>query len=280
MKPEDIVEIKPGLAGVRVNVRALLRRLMVKPAPASIVAKQFLTLFDAHGVAPTQIQQFLPQLTLDKLNSVEALLAALTNNVLDDAAKLFKVRREWLDGVDSQIYHLDFCYKAPKRFFEALAALGRHADEFPVRALYATRRLDCRAGRPQPLALLLVEKVRDLGEEEICRYVIFHDGWDWGYSPSRIQLKAMARVVDRVFGQVVPLYPVESSVLEAVRGGRLIPRACLCGSPITEPSLEDYALSPAESHVAKECEELPAVEQYIKANGLEALALRRKRGKV
>ncbi|HXJ57765.1 MAG TPA: hypothetical protein VNU68_13995 [Verrucomicrobiae bacterium] len=277
---DDIFEIKPGVGWFKVNLRALWRRFATsgRCGPVTIVAERFLALFADHGIAPAQIQQFLPELTLDKLNSTDALLPALTNSVLDQAAALFKIRREWLDGVGDRIYDCKFCYKSPQRFFEALADLKNEGHAFPVRALYGGKQLDGSGDRCQPLVLLLVEKLRDLGEEEIFRYIIFNDRWDWGHAPCRVQLKTMARMMDRVLGKIVPLYRVDPAILERVHGGKCIPQQCLRGSPLTNPSLEDYALSAEESTVAKECEELPAVLKYINVHALEALALVQNRG--
>ncbi len=271
---DDIIEIKPELWGVKVNIRALLRRLKgsQKPDPVTIVAERFLTLFAEHGIAPAQIQQFLPQLTLDKLNSVEALLRALTNPVLDEAAALFKVRREWLDGVDDQIYRCECCYKNPERFFEILTGLTTDFASFPVRVLYSGKRLDGSDQRVQSLALVLVEKVRDFDRNEINRFVIFNDSWDWGHPPCRLQLKAIARLVNLSLRKGVPLYRVTANVLESVREGRSIPRQHLQGCLITNPALEDYGLSSRESRCARECTELPAVLDYITNQKLEPIA--------
>jgi hypothetical protein len=146
-----------------------------------------------------------------------------------------------------------------------------NGDSFPGRALYTGRPLDRDGDQGQAVVLLFVEKVQDLGEEEICRYLVYRDSWDWGYAPSRIQLKAIARIMDRIFSQPVPLYHTKPSVLEKVRLGELVPRAFIEGTPLTNPSLEDYALSPRESRHAKECEELPAVLDYIKHHDLQSV---------
>lgn len=53
--------------------------------------------------------------------------------------------------------------------------------------------------------------------------------------------------------------------------GKLIPQLQLDGCLITNPSLEDFALSKEESLVAKEVEELPAVLDYIRNHGLDKL---------
>ncbi len=189
----------------------LIRRLFFRGDAnlAEITARRFLALFNDHGVAETQIQQFLPPITLDKLHRPEALMKTLTDDILSRAADLFKVRREWLDGVDDRIYDCWFCYKAPQRFLEELALVEQDYDFFPFRGLYTGRPLDWTEGRQQPLVPLMVEKVRDLGELEVCRHKICCDVWDWGNVPCRIQLKARARVMSENFGKVSPLYAVK-----------------------------------------------------------------------
>src|SRR6266545_3426476 len=77
----------------------------------------------------TQIPRLVPGLTLDKVSRVETLLPALTGEVLDETAKLFQIRRTWLEGVGDEIYDTVWCYKAPERFFEELARLNLHAIE-------------------------------------------------------------------------------------------------------------------------------------------------------
>jgi integrase len=123
----------------------------------------------------------------------------------------------------------------------------------------------------QPLALLLVEKIKDLGNEEICRYIIYGDTWDWSHAICRIQLKAMARLVDMIYESPIPLYHVKRDVLEKIRLGKFVPRQFLTGSQLTEPSLEDYAHSKQESAQSKESDELPLVLEYINMlSGLRA----------
>ena len=59
---DDIIEIKPGVPGLKLNVRALLRHFAKKAEtdPVSAVAYRFLYLFQEHGVAGTQIPASSP----------------------------------------------------------------------------------------------------------------------------------------------------------------------------------------------------------------------------
>jgi hypothetical protein len=141
--------------------------------------------------------------------------------------------------------------------------------DFPVRALTCVKSLDCNAEGDQPIVLILTQKITELGDENIFRYRIYCDAWDWGYWKCRIQLKAMVRVFEKNLNMPIPLYRVEESILDQIRDGFRVPRLFLRGSPITEPSLEDYALSKQESTKSKEWKEVPEVLEYIRKHELE-----------
>jgi hypothetical protein len=257
------------------NAVTKLRQLITgKPEASSLdtVARRFLQVFQEHGVEKAQIPRLLPQIQLGDLKTHETLLDALTPEILDQAAQLFGVRVSWLEGVDDQIYEYCHCYKQPERLFEHLATLRRDEDgsfDIPVRVLVATDHLDSNAPRQQPLVLVLVEKVAELGEEEIERYYIYHDGWDWSYFPTRIQLKAMVRMIYKFLHMPVPIFVINPGDLQNIFDGMQIPRRCLDRCPITDPSLEDYAF--AESGFGKEAEEIPAVLEYIQGHKLESM---------
>lgn len=271
MHMDDIIEIEPRLGPIKINVRALLRSFTRgrNNLGATKVAERFLQLFEVHGVAASQIQHFLPEITLDKIHFPNRLLESLTDKVLDQAADLFHVRRSWLDGVDNQIYEFRSCYKAPQRFFQDLEELGeREGIQTPVRALCTKRPLDFNSNQHQPLAIVLVHKLRELGDVDVERYHVYTDGFDWSHDGCRIQIKAMVRLVNERRNWPVPLYVVTMRQLEQLNRGHLVPRNLLRGPLVTEPSLEDYSMTSNESGVAKECEEVPDVLEYIAARKL------------
>lgn len=272
---DEIIEFKPGVGPFKLNVVALLKKLALKSKndPVAVVARRFLQIFQDHGVPAAQVPRLVPQISLDKLSTTETLLSALSGDVLEHTAKLFQIRRTWLEGVGDQIYDTVWCYKDPKRFFQELATLEMQEVAFPIVALCSSKKLDGKNDETQPMALLFREKVCDLGDEEIHRYRIFGDGWDWGYWKCRIQLKAMARMVDKVLNDRIPLYQVKAEVLKSVESGNRVPRQCLRGPQLENMSLEDFALSPSETAQSKEAEELPQVIEYIKYHDLESAAI-------
>ena len=117
-----------------------------KSNPVNIVARRFLQVFHDHGVQTTQIPRLLPAIKLDDLKSEDALVAMLTHDVLDQAASLFGIRVEWLEGVDDEIYECLACYKRPAVLLEHLRAVVGGDDvglSFPLRVLSTTKKLDC-----------------------------------------------------------------------------------------------------------------------------------------
>jgi hypothetical protein len=262
---------------VILNIDKLLQSIAgkTKNNPVNVVAQRFLQAFRDHGVEAAQIPRLLHPIKLDDLQSVEALLAALTPDVLDQTSLLFGIRSQWLEGVDDEIYEYRHCYKHPELFFEVLAELRSRSNDdcsrFPLRILSSSKNLDCNDDREQMLVPILFEKIAELGDEWIYRYYIFNDGWNWGYKPSRIQLKAMVRMVCNVLHTPVPLVVIGPAELQKVLDRKKIPRVYLDGYLITNPSLEDFALTLEESLAAKEMDEIPEVLRYIEEYQLESL---------
>lgn len=251
-----------------------------KSNPVDIVAQRFIQAFVDHGIQPAQISRFLPQIGLDSLRSNGALLAVLTPEILEHTAKLFGISLKWLEGADSKIYEYQYCYKQPEIFIEQLAVIqARKSDDdigIPFRVLTTTKALSNASAAYQPLIPVLVEKIANVGDEPIYRYTVFNDGFDWNHPPARIQLKAMARIAFTYGATVVPLLVVKPNVLERILERELIPREYLHRGLVSNPSLEDYALS-ADSPIAKETEELPLIMDYIEQHDLVRLFVDAKR---
>jgi hypothetical protein len=259
MAMSDIFQIKPSFYGVGIDLIALWKRIRRQPPNVvEKVALRFIELFEQHGVVVTQIPKLLPGIELAQLSSPASLLPALTNDVLNAACTLFGVRREWLEGASEQIYEHRYCYKSPTRFFDELASIERRAMVAPVRALTTQKQLDLHAPTSQRVELVMVEVAGWLGDEAIESYRPFSDGWEWGYPPCRLQLKAMIRE----YGSPVPLFQVTQREMDLIYLGGIIPKSLMCGALCTDPSLEDYCMSFERNRQAREVEELEEVISY------------------
>jgi hypothetical protein len=235
----------------------------------NLVVSRFLQVFRDHGMMETQIPNFLPQVSLSAISSSPELLKALTPDVLEQAAKLFGIRRQWLEGVGEQIYDGQYCHQEPEYFFEYIAALNLH--NFAFRILTTHRHLDRHNSQDQRLVLVVVERITNFGEQEINRYHLFLDNWRWNYAPTRIEIKSLARIIHRQLLKPIPIFQVSHHDMDKLEAGRLIPHNLVNGCMYPDPSLEDYALSQQESCIAKEIDELPRVQEYIKEHQLGKL---------
>lgn len=252
----DIFQIKPSFYGIGIDLIALWKRIRRQP-PSGVekVALRFIELFEQHGVVVTQIPRLLPGIDLAQMSSPASLLPTLTNDVLSAACALFGVRREWLEGASEQIYEHRYCYKSPARFFDELTSIERPAMVAPVRALTTQKQLDLGAPTSQRIELVMVEIAGWLGDEAIESYRPFSDGWEWGYPPCRLQLKAMIRE----YGSPVPLFQVTQGEMDLLYSGGIIPKSLMRGALCTDPSLEDYCMSFERNRQAREVEELDEV---------------------
>lgn len=257
------------------KIRGLLDRFLNQSSSQSViglVAERFVRVFAAHGIEASQIPRFLPELSLGTLSTEESLLEALSPTLIDRTAQLFGVRSEWLEGIDDQIYSYTGTGKEPALLLGHLEQIRPSPSvhhHFPLRILTTRKKLDKADPASQLLAPILVEPIGDLGEDTVYRYHVYCDGFDWSHYPSRIELKAIARLSFKAFQCPVPLFEISHEQMDDVLEGKVIPSDFVNGCPLTDPSLEDYALSRQESGVAKETDELDEVLKYIETQGLE-----------
>ena len=237
-----------------------------------VVVKRILQVFQDHGVEISQIPRLLSKITLADLQSSEKLLESLTPEILDQTAKLFGIRSQWLEGADERIYEPLTCYKQPEVFLQCFASLPpgqRVSSAFPVKVLVTTKDLNKSDSREQLIALVLAEKIAEFGDAYIYRYHVFQDAFRWSYEPARIELKALARILFKRLRILSPLFQIREQDMRGILEGSVIPAKFVEGCQLTSPSLEDFAMSNEESAVAKEVEELPAVLQYIEEHGMQ-----------
>lgn len=261
----EIFQLKPNIHGLGIDLRALGRwfqRRSDLSVQARSQAERFLKLFRAHGLQVGHIPR-LTSLGYRDLKDDDALLSAITPELIDTTAGLFGVRSEWLGGIDDAVYQGNYCYKSPHRLLELVDSLTERASP-AIRVVTTAKALDMKARLSQRLELVVVELVETLGETEVLRYHPFTDGWDWCEPVCRIQLKAMMRAI----GGTAPLYQVSHKEIEDWYNCSGFPASLLRGPLITNPSLEDYSLYRNESCVSKESSELPLVEQYMEEHSL------------
>lgn len=242
-----------------------------EPATPQLVAKRLRQMFVDHGIEVTQIPRVFPEITLDDLKSNNSLLKKLTTEFIDKAAEFFKVRVEWLEGIDDVIYYHQSCYKRPELFFEFINSLKYDKWDFPFRVITPEKSFDRHNDSRQPFTLLFVEKIGEIGEEDIFRYYL-DEGWSWSHYPCRIQLKAIALLYWQKVGHPITLHTVPHDIYFKIEDSRQIPHQYL-GALLSNPSVEDYIMPADNKFVSKESEELPAVLEYIQEHNLAELKI-------
>lgn len=241
-----------------------------EPATPNLVAKRFRQLFVDHGIEETQIPRVFSKITLDDLLSDESLLKKLTPGLINEVAELFKVRVEWIEGVDDMIYSHWSCYKEPELFFQYLKTIKYKAFSFPFRIITTAQKFDYKDESYQPFSILFVEKIAELGDERIYRYQL-DTGWQWEHAACREQIKAMAMLYWKQAHHPITIHKVSKDVYQQIEDLSLIPNRYISGGLVSDPSLEDYVIEPSESWVSKEAEELPIVLKYIEENNLSEM---------
>lgn len=242
----------------------------IEPPTPQLVAKRFRQLFTDHGVEETRIPRIFPKISLDDLQSDNLLIKKLTPELINEVAALFKVRSEWLEGVDNTIYYHQSCYKRPDKFFSFFKTIKYDAIGVPFRVITTVDKFDYKDDRHQPFSILFVEKIAELGDENIHRYYL-DTGWSWDYWTCRIQLKAMALLYWKHIRHPITLYTVSRDIYFEIENRQKIPYPYLIGALISNPSIEDYISDPEFSSVAKEFKELPEVYKYIEEYKLSDL---------
>lgn len=158
-----------------------------KIQPAETIVTRFIKVFESHGVHRNQIPRFIGHgLTLADVHNNEILLPKLTEVILDDVCNKFAIRREWLDGAESQIYLEHDFYKHPAGFQEFIDTL---MDKNPGRdlrgVLISPEEKDSRAGA----IMVLQETIGSIGNKAIYRYHICNN-WVFSYWKARAYLAA------------------------------------------------------------------------------------------
>lgn len=153
------------------------------------VAQRFISLFEHHGVQRSQIPAFFGRdLQLKDFKNTDTLIDKLSDPVLHDACELFGVRREWLDGVDEDIYELHDFYKHPEGYRTYLNDLltenaSLEGELWVFDELAATN----------PALLLLKEQCGEVGDRIIYRYHLC-SGWLYNYWKCRAYLTACVAI--------------------------------------------------------------------------------------
>lgn len=153
---------------------------------ADTVASRFVSLFNAHGIHRNQIFRLLGRpLSIAKLQTDEVILESTTADLLDQAATLFAIRRDWLDCATDEIYPLHDFYKKPEQFRMFLdEILSRRVGDISGVILVGE------SDRHEQTGIIVIEEsIGFLDQKPIYRYHLCNN-WFFDYWKSRAFLTA------------------------------------------------------------------------------------------
>jgi len=183
------------------------------------VATRFFRLFESHGVHRNQIPRFFGfNLTIADVKDDETLLPKLSEEMLDAACEMFAVRREWLDGAESQIHPEHDFYKYPetfKKFLEKLTA--KNPDEQIVGVLIVPEEDDWDADA----LIILQETIGYIGDKPIYRFHLCNN-WRFSYWKARSYLTACIAIAWKRNNYIHGIYKPKKFINELAYGETLL----------------------------------------------------------
>lgn len=217
------------------------------------VTGRFIHLFEAHGIHRNQIPRFFGHgILLKDLENEQSLLAKLDEIVLEAVCRLFSIRREWLDGVDDQVYPVHDFYKRPHDFVNFIEELMQGSCNGTLSGyLIAPNKIDqnCEA------ILLFQEDIGTVGDKHIYRYYLCNN-WLFCYWKSRAYLAACVAASWKRNIYVQGLYADRKLIDQLFNGRSFMTKngECIFPQKFKRWHAEDMALEPQTylHHVAPE----------------------------
>jgi len=185
-------------------------RTKTVPPPES-VATRFVRLFESHGVHRNQIPRFFGcGLTPKDVQDDASLLLKLDEPMLEAACARFAVRREWLDGAESQVHPCHDFYKHPEAFLRFVDDLRLTNSEEKIEGvLIAPINPNFRTDA----LLILQETIGHVGEKAIYRFHLCNN-WLYKYWKARAYLTACVAIA---WKRGIYIYGTKRSYDEIVR---------------------------------------------------------------
>ncbi|TAL17828.1 hypothetical protein EPN96_03485 [bacterium] len=245
--------------------------LALPKSEAHELVGRFVAIYKAHGIERMQIPRFLGDnygLKIAHLETDEKLMHEISDTILNYTCSSFGITRNWLDGVKSEIYPYKYYDKNLRGFIDFLESIK--AEHGEIQAFV----IKCESDRLQKdesrfhVAFVfrgLLYHWDDIGEKSIWRYYPLNDTLCWGYTRTRIQIKAMVLVLWQFnihpFGCVLPEKDVNNLVEGLVFPEPLIPSHWVAWYP------DDYIFAEGESCQVADGKEALAVREEMERMG-------------
>lgn len=152
-----------------------------EPEKEDLISTRFMNICSAHGVHRNQIPRvFDSDLTLHDVQSDQHLLKKLDEKMIVQACELFGINRDWLDGVNGQIYPTYDFYAGSSCFKEFLADLMKKSSGKIDGVLLSPKE----SNKRYSALLLLQETVGHISDSPIYRYYLCNN-WSFSYWKAR-----------------------------------------------------------------------------------------------
>lgn len=162
-----------------------------KTQPANTIARRFVQLFEAHDVHRNQIPRFFGHgLEIVHVKDDDTLHTHLTEKILDDACRLFAVRREWLDCAEDKIYEVHHFYKDIEGFIGHVEDMKANQPDW----LRADLIFSTHDKWEEDTLLIISEVIGNIGDKPIYRHH-FVSGWVHRYWKCRAELAACIAIM-------------------------------------------------------------------------------------
>lgn len=182
------------------------------------IAARFARLFETHGVHPNQIPRvFGLGIQLRDVQDDASLLSRLDEDILDAACAYFAVRREWLDGAESQVHTCHRFYKDPHSFAGFIHDLK---IKNPTGRIAGVVIAPIETDRNAEALLILEESIGFVGEKPIHRYHLC-DSWMFSYWKARAYLTACIAIARKNNIYVHGTYALKKNI-DALAGGEIL----------------------------------------------------------
>lgn len=213
----------------------------IKTPQAESVSSRFVRLFECHNVHRNQIPRFFGHgLTVKDVHDDHSLLCKLDESLLEAACERFGVRREWLDGAESEVYSCHDFYKHPG---DVLPFLNKLRESNPEGELDGM--LIAPEGGEGDALVVLSEVIGGIGDKAIYRYHLCNN-WVLDYWKSRGYLTAFVAICCKNGVHIRGTYLPEKEIKRIAGGealvGTLEGDPAIRGARLWDP--EDMALRP------------------------------------
>jgi len=176
-------------------------------------------LFETHGVNRNQIPRFFGfDLTVADVSKDEILLNKSTEEMLEAACRLFAVRREWLDGAESQVYNCYDFYKHPEEFLEFLEELTAKNPDQRIMGVLIVSEVD---DRDADALIVLQETIDYIGDKPVYRFHLCNS-WLFSYWKARAYLTACIAIAWKRNNYIHGIYKPKKFINELAYGETLL----------------------------------------------------------